>query len=52
MPARIPLDQFDVDLTRISDFSLVFDQTPTGALLLADLVAHPLTPGSARRRLG
>ena len=37
MPVRIPLDQFDVDLTRISEIGLVFDQTPTGALLLADL---------------
>ena len=39
MPVRIPLDQFDVDLTRISEISLVFDKTPTGALLLADLEA-------------
>jgi hypothetical protein len=41
---RIPLGDFEgVDLSAITEIALVFDQTPTGALFLADLEA--VAPG-------
>jgi hypothetical protein len=38
MPVRVPLSAFaGVDLTAVTEVALVFDQTPSGTLLVADL---------------
>ena len=43
---RLPLSAFDeIDLSDIAEVALLFDQTPSGALFLADLEwAQPTTP--------
>ena len=42
---RIPLNEFDgIDLTNVTEIALIFDQTASGTLFVADLVLVKIEP--------